>query len=241
MTGLRRLFVLAAALLLPSVALADDERREVRVQFDPGKSGTVIEDQITGYAFVDYLLGARAGQRMTVSMSTDNLSNYFNLIAPGESDAAFHIGSVTGNEYAGTLPEDGDYRIRVYLMRNAARREETATFRLSVQIAGKPVGADEDALIPGTPFHARGEIACATGAATEPGACIFGVTRRGGGSADVVVSLPDGGERILYFTDGKLTGVGPAQAFETGRDGDMTAVTVGAERYEIPDAVPFGG
>jgi hypothetical protein len=34
------------------------------------------------------------------------------------------------------LPADGVYTIRVYLMRNAARRNETANYTLEVRIAG---------------------------------------------------------------------------------------------------------
>ncbi|MEZ5864469.1 MAG: hypothetical protein R3D25_10540 [Geminicoccaceae bacterium] len=134
--------ITALALLLPgSLAAADDDIRKERVQFARGDDSAVIEGSITGYEIVDYLLGARAGQTMRVSMATDNDASYFNVMAPGETEVAMFIGSTSGNEFAGALPEDGDYTVRVYLMRSAARRNEQAGYRLELTIgAGKPGG-----------------------------------------------------------------------------------------------------
>ena len=41
---------------------------------------------------------------------------------------------MSGDQFEGTLPAGGDYKIRVYLMRNAARRDETAKYRLEMII-----------------------------------------------------------------------------------------------------------
>ena len=84
---------------------------------------------------MDYKLRLRAGQGMSAGLKTDNPNNYFNVMAPGESDVAFFIGSNEGNEYEGDLSESGDYTIRVYLMRNAARRGERAHYTLEVAAA----------------------------------------------------------------------------------------------------------
>ncbi|MCB1421024.1 MAG: SH3 domain-containing protein [Nitratireductor sp.] len=128
-------------LLVPFAALAQDVRQE-RVHFQAGTSGATIQDTITGYESVDYLLKAQAGQTMSVDMQTSNLSSYFNVLA-GNNPAALHVGSTDGNQWTGVLPATEDYRIRVYLMRNAARRNETASFTLSVAIgAGNPDYAD---------------------------------------------------------------------------------------------------
>jgi hypothetical protein len=45
------------------------------------------------------------------------------------------VGSTSGNRYGGTLPADGTY-IRAYLIRNAARRNETTSYKLEVGVAG---------------------------------------------------------------------------------------------------------
>lgn len=138
-------FLLLLASLVWSQAFAQDIR-EVRVQFDAGRSGATIEGRIKGYEIVDYVLGARRGQNIAIDLGTDNLANYFNLL-PAGSETAIHIGSVNGNEYRGALPADGDYRIRVYMMRSAARRDEVANYRLSVDI-----GADGAASAPDPDF-----------------------------------------------------------------------------------------
>ena len=106
-----------------------------RVQFKEGESSTVVEGSITGYKIVDYVLKARRGQYMNVSMATDNEANYFNILGPGENDEAMFNGSLSQNQYEGTLPKSGDYKIRVYMMGSAARRRETANYRLEIIIS----------------------------------------------------------------------------------------------------------
>ncbi|MEM9105272.1 MAG: hypothetical protein AAGC96_06415 [Pseudomonadota bacterium] len=117
------------------ISHADDMRTE-QVQFASGENETTIKASIKGYETVDYVLGASAGQTMTVNMETDNLASYFNIIAPGETDAAFFVGSTLGNSYTGDLEQSGDYKVRVYMMRSAARRDETANYTLSIAIDG---------------------------------------------------------------------------------------------------------
>jgi len=72
---------------------------------------------------------------MNVSMATHNTANYFNIIASGKTDEAMFIGSTSGNQFEGTLPADGDYKVRIYLIRSAARRGEVADDRLEMIIA----------------------------------------------------------------------------------------------------------
>lgn len=127
------LMALGVALLVSAAVAADDTRTE-RVQFKKGATSATVEDTIKGYQSVDYVLGARAGQSMNVSMATDNSANYFNILAPGKNDEAMFIGSTSGNQFEGILPANGDYKIRVYLMRSAARRGEAADYRLEMII-----------------------------------------------------------------------------------------------------------
>ena len=86
---------------------------------------------------VDYTLTAKAGQTMSVKMTTTNASSYFNVLPPGSTGEAIFIGSSEGNNYSGVLPASGKYTVRVYLMRNAARRNETASYSVSFKITGK--------------------------------------------------------------------------------------------------------
>lgn len=104
------------------------------VQFERGTNSTTIESSIAGYTIVDYVLGARHGQYMNASMANDNGANYFNILAPGENQVAMFNGSINGNQYEGILPESGDYKVMVYVMRSAARRNEVANYRLEIII-----------------------------------------------------------------------------------------------------------
>lgn len=120
------------ATVLTGEAVAQEIRRET-VRFDRGTSGTTIESIITGYQSVQYLLAANAGQKMSVQLDTSNSSNYFNVTAPG-ADAALYNSSIDGNATSFTIPSTGTYVIDVYLMRNAARREETARYSLTLYV-----------------------------------------------------------------------------------------------------------
>jgi hypothetical protein len=124
---------LLATLLVSTTALAGDIRTE-RVHFHKGANSATVHGTIKGRETVDYVLGARKGQSMNVSMATDNGANYFNIIAPGKADEAMFVGSTSGNQFEGTLPANGDYKVRVYLMRSAARRDEAAKYRLEMVI-----------------------------------------------------------------------------------------------------------
>lgn len=256
--GFRMLSVVplaTAAIFLgtPNLAQAQDIRTE-RVHFAAGATGTTIEGSITGYEIVDYKLGARAGQTMRVEMTTDAGANYFNLMAPGETVVAFFNGSLGENAYVGQLPETGDYTIRVYQMRSAARRGETANYTLTVEItASDPSGesgggesTQKDALVPGTEFHSTGKIPCARTAGQPMTACDFGVVREGDGSGYVKVFWPDGGNRILFFQDGAPVDFDRSEAdgdanMTVEKEADLFRVRIGEQRFEIPEAVMLGG
>lgn len=90
-----------------------------------------VSGRIKGYDGADYVFAAKAGQSVRIELKTPNRFAYFNLTAPG-ADTALFIGSMSGSRFAGALPKAGDYRITVYLMRNAARRNEEADFSLTI-------------------------------------------------------------------------------------------------------------
>jgi len=124
-------------------ARAQDTRTEP-VRFAPGTTGTIVSDRITGRESVVYTLGAEAGQRMRIRLTSDNLATYFNVYAPGRgpSDEALAVGEMTGpmvpdlNVFDGVLPASGTYSVSVYLYRNAARRGEVSNYSLDISITG---------------------------------------------------------------------------------------------------------
>jgi hypothetical protein len=108
-------------------------------------------------------------------------------------------------------------------------------------------GPDDSALRAGQGrFDATGPMPCAQHAGQPMGQCEFGVARAGGGYCTVVVTRPDGRKRAIYFRMGRPIGADTSQAdgypaFRARRQGGLYRIEVGDERYEIADAVVFGG
>lgn len=223
-------------------SLTAQEIRSERVRFEPGARSATLENSLQGYEIADYLLQVQSGQYLNVSMATDNGANYFNLMEPGETEVAVFNGSLGGNQFEGTADRSGEYRIRVYLMRSAARRNETAHFRLEMIVG--PL-ENPDARVPGTSYHATGQVPCIMQGGQSAGYCDFGVVREGNGSGRVTVTKPDGGTRTLFFEDGNATGYDQNQArpaeFRASKEGDRYMIRIGDEQYEIPEAVIYGG
>lgn len=131
-------------------AFAQDVRT-VDVRFPRGASGTTVSDTIAGYQTVNYRIGVSAGQTMSVQLDTDNPSNYFNINAPGASAAAYNS-SIDGNSTNFRIPSSGNYIISVYLMRNAARRGESADFDLTLYVGGTAAQAPRPTTLPSGPI-----------------------------------------------------------------------------------------
>jgi hypothetical protein len=204
-----------------------------QIKFAHGASSAKVEGVIAGRESIDYKLGARAGQTMSVALQTSNASNYFNVLPPGAETALF-VGSTSGNKWTGTLPSNGEYTIRVYLMGSVANRNEKVNYALSVSISDgesrtAPAG---DAKVPGTPYHATGEIPCVVALGQPTGSCPFGVIREGNGSGIVTVTKPDGRTRAIFFKNGKATGYDQSQSdtgkFSATKQGDMNIIRIGA-------------
>jgi len=126
-------YPIAAALALTLATTAAAENRSERLRFARGTSSAVVRGEVRGYDYVDYLVGARAGQRMTADLTRISGPAYF-LVRPPGSDENLFDGATSGDHFETVLPATGDYRLRVFLMRSAARRNERSAYRLSVAI-----------------------------------------------------------------------------------------------------------
>jgi hypothetical protein len=121
----------ASTTVMAQAAMLDADRTET-VRFARGATSATLSGRVSGYEAVDYVLSARRGQQMTVSLTTPHRFVYFTVLPPGGA-AAPDGGSITRN-YSGELTASGEWRVRVYLMRNAARRGEYADYRLTTSI-----------------------------------------------------------------------------------------------------------
>ncbi len=286
----------------------------------------VIEDSITGDEIVDYTISLEQSQILSVDLQTSNSANYFNISPAGSAEALF-IGSSEGQVADIPMASSGDFVIRVYLMRSAARRNETANYSLAISI-GAPEFADSlsggpdfwlvtgvgdgDALnmrsgpatrypviskvrngqtaqnqgcrqtgdqhwcqvrlsnsgtmgwvagrylvetaaprspaVPeggpvgnGTPFDATGSIPCSTSEGQAPQPCPFGVVRSGPGNAGIWIALGNGNERQILFESGEPVATNSADELSFEKQNYSYQVRIGDERYEIPEAVIYGG
>ncbi len=238
-------------LLAAAPAWAADGIVTKPLQFAKGTSSATVKGSIKGYQIIDYKLRAKAGQTMTVAFQTSNLSSYFNVLPPGSNDVAIFVGSTSGNDFSGALPSDGEYKIRVYMMRNAARRNETAKFTLKVGVTGSAtataapaLGAAPpgDAKVKGTPYHAKGQLDCSMGNAPAGSQqCDFGVIRGKPGNAELHVRPAGGLERVLTFT-GDTVRSDAGSKVKASKSADMWSIEVNDyEHYLIPEAVINGG
>jgi hypothetical protein len=127
------IFLFLLALIYAGSSLASDIiLRQAKVEFQQGNA--VLKGRLKGSETIDYTFRAAEGQRLSVSLVSRNLSTYFNVLPPSTEEAIF-IGSSNGNQFSGALARDGEYKIRVYLMRNAARRNEKTEYSLSVSLS----------------------------------------------------------------------------------------------------------
>lgn len=103
-------------------------------------------------------------------------------------------------------------------------------------------GPPGDALVPGTQFHATGNINCAQYEGQPYESCRFGVVRKGNGTATVTVFFPNGGRRMIHFVEGAAASSDSDAGVYSDHHSDLMTVFVGTdERYEIPEAVIYGG
>lgn len=154
------------ATTMPTIAQAPI--RTERIQFARGATSATIRGAIRGYDTVDYVIGARAGQSMSVSLQTSSTSAYFNVLPPRSEEAIFN-GSIKGAKFGGRLKDSGDYRVRVYLMRSAARRGERATFSMTVGVKAMPgnIAGAPGPVGSGAPISAGSQAAYCRGEASR--------------------------------------------------------------------------
>jgi len=98
----------------------------------------------------------------------------------------------------------------------------------------------------GSGFTATGQIPCARNVGQPMAQCDFGVVRKGNGNGTLTVFWPDGGTRVIVFKNGTPASFDQSQAdgdvrINVDRKADLLTVTIGAQRFEIPDAVIYGG
>jgi hypothetical protein len=243
--------LMCGLLLAASVASAQPATEQQPVQFKKGESGATIKGSLKGDQIIDYTLRASAGQVMVVHFKPTNPSAYFNVMPPG-SDEAIFIGSSSGNEFSGDLKASGVYTIRVYLMRNAARRNESVNYTLDVGVSGaaRPAGAAAGATTAATnagpaKWDASGTVKCSLGNDKFDRQCGFRVVRDlPKQAADIWIGNVASGEsdyRFLHYANEAFTTNDSLKLAWQRKDDNWWVSVNGKEFYFIPDALIHGG
>ena len=92
---------------------------KTRVKFPAGTHGTSVKGTCHGYAYRDYLVRVSAGQSINISLEASEPSTVFSIVTPEGGDL---LEASETTRYSGELITSGDYRVRVLMMRSAARR-----------------------------------------------------------------------------------------------------------------------
>lgn len=93
------------------------------------------------------------------------------------------------------------------------------------------------ALAPGN----TAEIPCARYVGQPMERCAVTVVHKGADKADVTVTWPDGGTRLISFHAGLPTGSDAKSDFRFTREGSLSMIRIGvSERFEITDKMAFG-
>lgn len=112
----------------------------VNIRFKPGATSTTINGAVRGDEYIDYVVNARGGQSMVVSLAVTDTnghgSAYFNILPAGQDYGGPYTGSSDDDRRAEvTVPYDGDWAIRVYLMGNDRDTDKTVGYSIDVYIA----------------------------------------------------------------------------------------------------------
>ena len=251
---MKALFIAVGMVMVMAIppALAQPAITTKQVQFKKGESGATIKGTIKGDQIIDYKLRAGAGQAMVVQFKPSNPSAYFNVLPPG-SDEAIHIGSSAGNDFSTDLKAGGEYTIRVYLMRNAARRNESANYTLDIGVSGdvKKSNAPAAGVSPvagntgPAKWDASGNVKCSAGSDKFDQQCGFRVVRDlPKKAADIWIANVANNQadyRYLHYADKVFTGNDKAKLAWRRVDDNWWLSVDGREFYFVPDALIHGG
>jgi type II secretory pathway pseudopilin PulG len=116
-------------LILGTLTLTFGEGVRKRIRFAKGRNSTVINNAVLREDVDQYIVGAKAGQKMKVQITSVESNASFEISKPRQGGflpgAGFEDDART---WSGELPETGDYTIEV------APTRGNATYRLTVEI-----------------------------------------------------------------------------------------------------------
>ncbi len=109
-----RVLVLMAIMLFATTALPMQGTSVRRVRFPRGRTTVVLRGSIVNDGMNQYLLGARAGQTMSVHITSPRNRAKFDVYPRNDRSALVNSGAEDTADWEGELPESGDYVISAY-------------------------------------------------------------------------------------------------------------------------------
>jgi hypothetical protein len=113
-------------------ALSPEEtsaQSKTRVRFARGATSATVNGVVKGYAYRDYLFGARGGQRVSVDL--DSKYPHPQMFVRDSNGENLSTGA---GEWNGEIPATGTYTVRVLLPRAFARRAQSSSYKLTIRI-----------------------------------------------------------------------------------------------------------
>ena len=195
---------------------------------------------------------------MSFTAGAQQIPASFDTWCPGGANISRKDNSFFVNNKAVKPSAGSDKRLVIVMEAGATFTVTAHSSGLQVEVSGSP-SSTGSCSVKGAPafiehseragqgkFNATGNIPCAEQKSQPTRSCPFGVARDDGGNATVRVQLLNERYRFIFFKNGKPMGAALSQAdgdmtFKYTKEGDLYFIKAGKERYEIPEAVIFGG
>lgn len=126
--ALTAVFLTALALLASANQVGAQTRS--RVRFARGAKSATIRGRISGYKYVDYVIGVRRGQTISFVLARSGSAEAV-LFTETEQNVPGGDGVL---DYSGKAGYTGDYKIRVLQPRAFARRNNASNYTLRISI-----------------------------------------------------------------------------------------------------------
>jgi hypothetical protein len=130
----RRRLLAAAAAVATSTAFSQEAERRVQVVLEAGNLRS-FEDRISDFEAVSYVMQLGQRQSLHVVLATNNASNCFDIHAPDKPKPVY-VGGDSGNDCKLQVQKAGEYVVRVFLLRLAARDGQSADYTLELTLSG---------------------------------------------------------------------------------------------------------
>jgi hypothetical protein len=145
--GYEELSVRRRSAALREAALAGGGRSEVAgaepsgpivVEFEPGTATAVYPDRVVAREVRNYVISAKKGQRLSVDLEAE--SRYAQFVVQYVGQSVYDSRRSAERSWSDELPRDGDYTVRVYLVRADAQRGGVAEYELTLELEGEAEG-----------------------------------------------------------------------------------------------------